>query len=261
MALSLKAKIREYVGRYDVPGTIYWFNNDPAVNIFIPDEPDFSWIKYYCLKGNGLYESYKAAGAVQAGVTGYPLEQLYPNPILAMPIKFFIYDVTDLVNGQPVSRPYGDGVWIHEQASKILAMYFLGPLSYPNYDPRTATWGRLELEQGTVLPTEAEGVCIKKAINYEGMNITQAFAKCNCSEILPTKYLAQIENLIKTTNDTMFYIYMIAITLATKPPPGGCPEGTKLNPITMVCDAVLDKKNYNLYIGLAIAAIFLLKGD
>jgi len=248
MALSLKRKITEYAGRYDVPGTIYWFDNDPAINIFIPDEPDFSWIKYYVLKGSGLYESYQAAGTVQAGVTGYPLQELYPNPILAMPIKFFIYDVTDLINGQPVSRPYADGVWIHEQASKILEMYFLGPLSYPNY-PTTWSWGRLEIEPGTVLPTEAEGVCIKKLINYSSMSITEAFAKCNCSEILPTAYLAEIENLIKTTNFTLFYIYMITITESAKPNGNGngtTPDG---------------KKNYNLYIGLAIAALFLLKGD
>jgi hypothetical protein len=255
MALSLKRKITEYAGRYDVPGTIYWFDNDPAINIFIPDEPDFSWIKYYVLKGSGLYESYQAAGTVQAGVTGYPLQELYPNPILAMPIKFFIFDVTDLVNGLPVSRPFGE-TWVHEQASKILEMYFLGPLSYPNYTPGAAKWGRLELEPGTVLPTDAEGVCIKKAINYEGMNITQAFAKCNCSEILPpVKYLAGIENLIKTTNDTLFYAYEITMTLSKKPPPNGNGNGND-NGTTPE-----PKKSYNLYIALAIAAIFLLKGD
>jgi len=258
MALSLTARGTLKAGNTYVSGTRYFFQNDAislydaATKIFIPDEPFFSLIKLFCLEGKGLLESYQRAGLTYSPTGNCQLEYLYPNPTLAMPIKFFIYDVTDLVNGQPVSRPYSDGVWVHEQASKILEMYWLGTLSKA---------GRLELEPGTILPTQEEQACIKNSIKYSNMGITQAFAKCNCSEILPTKYLAQIENLIKTTNDTMFYIYMIAITLATKPPQGGCPEGTKLNPVTMVCDAILDKKNYNLYIGLTIAAIFLLKGD
>jgi hypothetical protein len=130
-------------------------------------------------------------------------------------------------------------------------MYFLGPLSYPNY-PTTWSWGRLELEPGTVLPTQEEQICIKNSVKYSNMSITEAFSKCNCSEILPTAYLGEIENLIKTTNFTLFYIYMIAITKSvTLPEPDGNGNG-----------ALPDgKKNYNLYLGLAIAAIFLLKGE
>ena len=248
MELSLTSRTTLKAGDTYVNGTRYYFNNDPNVRIFIPDEPFFSLIKSVVLEGKGLLESYTRAGVIYSPTGHCKLEYLYPNPILAMPIKFFIFDVTDLVNGQTVSRPYADGVWIHEQASKILEMYFLGPLSYPNY-PTTWSWGRLEIEPGTVLPTEAEGVCIKKLINYSSMSITEAFAKCNCSEILPTAYLAEIENLIKTTNFTLFYIYMITITESAKPNGNGngtTPDG---------------KKNYNLYIGLAIAALFLLKGD
>jgi hypothetical protein len=253
MALSLTSRAMLKAGDNYIDGTRYYFNNDPNVRIFIPDEPFFSLIKGVVLQGKGLLESYTKAGELYSPYGNWKLEYLYPNPILAMPIKFFIFDVTDLVNGQPVSRPYADGVWIHEQASKILEMYFLGPLSYPNYDPRTATWGRLELEPGTVLPTQEEQSCIKNAVKYS-MSITEAFAKCNCSEILPTAYLAGIENLIKTTNFTLFYIYMIAITKSATLPPPILPQPDEDGKLP-------DEKNYNLYIGLAIAAIFLLKGD
>jgi len=251
MALSLTSRATLKAGDTYVNGTRYYFNNDPSVRIFIPDEPFFSLIKSLVLEGNGLLESYTKAGNIYSPTGHCKLEYLYPNPILAMPIKFFIFDVTDLINGQPVSRPYADGVWVHEQASKILEMYFLGPLSYPNY-PTTWSWGRLELEPGTVLPTQEEQICIKNSVKYSNMSITEAFSKCNCSEILPTAYLGEIENLIKTTNFTLFYIYMIAITKSvTLPEPDGNGNG-----------ALPDgKKNYNLYLGLAIAAIFLLKGE
>mgnify|MGYP001462521178 CR=1 FL=1 len=255
MALSLKSRITLKAGGTNVTGTRYYFDNDPNVRIFIPDDPFFSLIKKFCIEGKGLLESYQKAGLAYSPVGNCELEYLYPNPILAMPIKFFIFDVTDLINGQPISRPYVDGLWIHDQASKILEMYFLGPLSYPNYVPEQAHWGRLELEPGTVLPTQEEQACIKNYIRYSNTNITQAFAKCNCSEILPTKYLAGIENLIKTTNFTLFYIYMIEITKSATLPPPILPQPDEDGKIPD------DKKNYNLYIGLGIAALFLLKGD
>lgn len=208
--LSRSAKITLPVGYNLIHGTRYWFDNDPSIRIFIPDDPYFSLIKAIVLEGKGLYESYQRAGNLMSPTGDLPLEKLYPNPTLAMPIKFYIFDAVNNISGKPVSRPYGNGVWIHEQASMILEMYFLGNVSKP---------GRLAINDEIILPTQAEQVCTRNAIQNENHSIYGAFQQCNCYDILPIGFENKIETLIKTTNYTLFYIYMIVLTTAQIPLP------------------------------------------
>lgn len=204
MALCNVRKQTIYVGTVPVSGNIFWYDNNPKIFVYIPDEPIFSLIKSFVLEGNGLLDSYKKAGPWAPGKP--ELENLYPNDIIAMPIKFFIYDAVNYVNGQAVSRPYADGVWIHEQASSILQGYFLGALSKT---------GRLQLNEGVILPTQAEQTCIKNYIRNSGLSMLEAFQKCNCSEIYPAAYANQLEAIIKNYNYTLFYSYMIGLTQST----------------------------------------------
>lgn len=242
--LSLSQRIALPVNFSFIPGTRYWFNNDPNIRIFIPDDPYFSLIKGVVLNGTGLYESYKKAGQMLSPTGELPLEKLYPNPILAMAIKFNIFDAVNYISGKPVSRPYGDGVWIHEQASKILEMYFLGDMSKP---------GRMAMSDQIILPTQAEQVCIRNSIQNANHSIYGAFQQCNCYDILPVEpsgFENKIETLIKTTNYTFFYIYMIVLTTAQIPLPEDEPLPTDNLPGT---------SNYAKYlilgfIGLAVLA-------
>lgn len=218
-------------------GMYYWYDNDLNIKIFIPDEPYFSAIKVLVLDGKGLYESYQKAAAIVNPTGNYPLEKAYPDSTLAVPIRFYIYSAVDQQGIQAVSRPYGDGSWVHSAASKILQMYFLGALSKP---------GRLEIETGIILPTQEEQVCIKNQMRYEDKSINEAFSLCGCGDIIPTKYATQIENVIKSFSFTMFNSYMIAITgaqIPNKPDPD---------------ESKTDKDNKNLYYILGAGAIALM---
>lgn len=245
MALSLKQEIVLPCGMNAIKGVMYWFNNDPNYRIFIPYDPLFSLIKMYVLDGNGLYASYTKAGdsLYLTGSDNCDLEKFpgYPDSAIAMPVKFYIYDSVDLWYGKSIPRPYGDGVWLHEQVSKILEMYFLGAQSKK---------GRLELEPGIILPTQAEQTCIRNAMRYDNLSITDAFNKCGCPEILPTKYLADIQTIIKSSSYTMFYSYMIAITKSQIPLPEQDGDGT--TPPTP------PKNDLTKYLPLGLLAILLL---
>lgn len=200
-------------GHNFIPGMIYWYDNDPEMNIFIPLEPIFSIIKNFVIEGSGLHDSYMKAGQMlyQIGYDKCNLESFigYPKAVIDMPIKFYIYDARDYIEGASESRPYSSGEWIREAASKILGMYFAGALSKP---------GRLELQPGIILPTQTEGNCIKEKIRYSNMSVTEAFTTCGCSEILPVEYLDDIESIIRSSRYTMFYTYMIALTKDAIPP-------------------------------------------
>jgi len=274
---------------FDIYGVRYWYDNDPSVYIFIPFEPVYSKIAVHVLQGSTLYEAMgKAGDELQVGGE---MSELYPTPphdAMALAIRLFIYSAVNLIGGVTNSRPYGNGVWIHEQASRILQMYFAGR-RFANDDPNDATIisGRMLLADGMMLPTLAEQDCITNYIRNSGRSLVEAFSLCGCSDILPpTSSIDAIEAQIKSTTWHMFTIYIEYIYKTAKPNPtcptasfwdtisGNCkdvdgkvvdqvcPEGQIFDIATSKCKAKEpDKKNYMIYIALGIAAIFLLKGE
>lgn len=286
--LALTTRVTHVLGDCAVNGTRYYYDSDPDVRIFIPDDPYFSLIKYYVLDGNELGLAMKKAGET-FGFYDCKLEQLYPVApynAMAWAIRFFIYAAVNYQQGKAVSRPYGNGVWIHEEASKILQMYFAGRRFAD--DGTTIIEGRMLLAPGMMLPTLDEQTCITNQIRNSGKSIIEAFSLCGCPDILPANYIAEIENLIKTTTWHLFTIYVKAMTDAEQVKPTCpaysywddvsqnckdadgkivdqiCPEGKILDPATNSCKVVKGengKKNYILYVALGIAAIFLMKGE